>query len=342
MSARLSSQADNVIISVNPKAGRASPMRRAEELAAVLRQRGFTVELMTDLAEVAQKANSLTALAKLRALVGVGGDGTAAELVNRTTPDTPITLLPAGTANLLAKQFRIPFDSVGMANMIEQGHTIRLDAGRAVSSDKERLFLVMFSAGIDADIVRQVHRRREEKYKQKHKSGAHISYCSYVGPIFRSIASYRYPLVEIESASELLDDDNWEQMQADQVTRQACRWPFVFNLPRYGWGVTFNPRCRGNDGKLDYCFFKRGWIIPAVWNVAMAQFGGLHRLMPGTSLGTGKAFRMTSSGEVPFQLDGDFAGYLPVSIRIVPERFTAIVPEKVALKSRYICHDDPT
>lgn len=297
---------------------------------------------MTDLVQVAQKANSLTAHGKLRALVGVGGDGTAAELVNRTTPDTPITLLPAGTANLLAKQFRIPFDSVGMANMIEQGHIVRLDAGRATSSEKERLFLVMFSAGIDADIVRQVHRRREEKYKQNHKSGAHISYCSYITPIFRSIASYRYPLVEIESSPDLRGDDPLIQQDAGAISRHTCRWPFVFNLPRYGWGVTFNPRCRGNDGKLDYCFFKRGWILPAIWNVALAQFGGLHRLMPGVSLGTGTAFRMSSSGEVPFQLDGDFAGYLPVSIRIVPERFTAIVPEKVALKSRYICHDEPT
>lgn len=342
MSARLSSLADNVIISVNPKAGRDSPLRRAEKLADALRLRGFSVELMTDLVQVAQKANSLTSLSKLRALVGVGGDGTAAELVNRTSPDTPITLFPAGTANLLAKQFRIPFDPVGMANMIEQGYFIRLDAGRALSCDKERLFLVMFSAGIDADIVRQVHRQREEKYNQNHKRGAHISYCSYIKPIFRSIASYRYPLIEVETFSECPVNDDWEQAPVGQITRHACRWPFIFNLPRYGWGVTFNPDCRGNDGKLDSCFFKRGWIIPSVWHVAMAQLGGLHRLLPGTSLGTGKAFRLKSEEEVPFQLDGDFAGFLPVSIGVVPGRFTAIVPRKVAQKSRYICHDNQT
>ncbi|MCL2305912.1 MAG: acylglycerol kinase family protein, partial [Planctomycetaceae bacterium] len=96
----------HILISVNPKAGRTSPMLRAEELQKRLQEKGFQVELGTDLSEITGKANELQQNGQLRALVGVGGDGTAAELVNRTEPGTPILLLAAGTANLLSKHFR--------------------------------------------------------------------------------------------------------------------------------------------------------------------------------------------------------------------------------------------
>lgn len=101
--------ADTIIISVNPKAGRTSPMARASELESLLKKKGFKVEILTDLSLVAQRANRLFEESKLRVLIGVGGDGTAAELVNRTLPGLPVSLLPAGTANLISKYLHLPF-----------------------------------------------------------------------------------------------------------------------------------------------------------------------------------------------------------------------------------------
>ncbi|MDR1962446.1 MAG: acylglycerol kinase family protein, partial [Planctomycetaceae bacterium] len=130
-----------VIISVNPKAGRCSPMLRAEELSGRLREKGFAVELLTDLDEVTEKAKIFHAEGRLRSVVGVGGDGTAATLVNRTEPGTPITLLAAGTANLLAKHFRLGKSPKRLAEIIETGKVQTLDAGRVHFSDAERIFL---------------------------------------------------------------------------------------------------------------------------------------------------------------------------------------------------------
>jgi diacylglycerol kinase family enzyme len=135
----------NVIISVNPKAGRQSPMLRAEELRSRLQQKGFTTEFLTDLDEVTEKANALHTAGTLRALIGVGGDGTAATLVNRTKPGTPITLLSAGTANLLSKHYRLPSRPEKLAEMIETGTVRTFDAGLVRFGDTERLFLVMVS-----------------------------------------------------------------------------------------------------------------------------------------------------------------------------------------------------
>jgi diacylglycerol kinase family enzyme len=177
----------NVIISVNPKAGRRSSFLRAQELLVQLELRGFQVELLTDIEEALVKANRFFAEGCLRAIVGVGGDGTAATLVNRTAQGTPITILPAGTANLISKHFRLPNSPAKLADVIENGKLITLDAGKVTFADTcncctnknaasensenedankmERIFLVMLSCGFDADIVNGVHARREERYK---------------------------------------------------------------------------------------------------------------------------------------------------------------------------------
>ena len=313
-----------VLISVNPKAGRRSPRVRAERLQAALEKRGFCVELHTDLAVVSSRANELFAENRLQALVGVGGDGTAAELTNRTVPGVPIAILPSGTANLIAKYLKIPFKPEKLAETIAEGATIRFDAGRA----NGRLFLVMVSAGIDADVVRQVHAAREDSYRRQTKKGAHISYLSYIKPIFGSISSYRYPRIKTEF------------VDASGSPREIVgKWPFVFNLPRYGWGLPLVPRCVGVDGRLDYCIFKGGKLFLALFDVFCAQMFSSHRLLPNAKLGVGTTFRLTAAdpnakgaASIPYQIDGDPGGVLPVEIETVPNRFTTIAPAAVVAR----------
>ncbi len=349
-----------VLISVNPKAGRRSPRVRAERLQAALVKRGFCVELHTDLAVVSSRANELFAENRLQALVGVGGDGTAAELTNRTAPGVPIAILPSGTANLIAKYLKIPFKPEKLAETIAEGATISFDAGRA----NGRLFLVMVSAGIDADVVRQVHAAREESYRRQTKKGAHISYLSYIKPIFGSISSYRYPRIKTEFVDAPQNARTTEQ-NSPQIPQNAAstepanstrtadildaasgstreivgKWPFVFNLPRYGWGLPLVPRCVGVDGRLDYCIFQGGKLFLALFDVFCAQIFSSHRLLPNAKLGRGTTFRLSAADStapgaatIPYQIDGDPGGVLPVEIETVPNRFTAVAPAAVVAR----------
>ena len=304
----------HVIISVNPKAGRQSPMIHAEKLCTHLLRKELTVELLTDLDEVTDKANALHAAGTLRALVGVGGDGTAATLVNRTKPGTPITLLPAGTANLLAKHFRLPFRSNKLAEMIERGTVRTFDAGLARFGNAERLFLVMVSCGFDAHVVNGVHTHREERYRQGHAKGAHISYFSYTKPILASLFRYGFPKMTVEC----LDNPN--------LVLPDVRWAFVFNINRYGWGLPLAPLAKENDGTLDHVLFRGGTVFHGLLYTALAQCFSLHRFLPTARLGQRTRYRITSDKSIPFQLDGDPGGELPLEIEIVPNRFAFIVP----------------
>jgi diacylglycerol kinase family enzyme len=312
----------NIIISVNPKAGRRSPMLRAEELCGRRREKGFQPELLTSLDEVTEKAKAYHAEARLRALVGVGGDGTAATLVNRTEPGTPITLLSAGTANLLAKHFRLGKNPRQLAEMIETGQLLTLDAGLAIFNGGEKLFLVMVSCGFDADIVSGVHTHREERYRQGHKKGAHISYLSYINPVCRSLCGYRFPKMNVEVLN--IDGNVTESIAVDDQIRMA----FFFNINRYAWGLPLAPYADPGDGKLDHILFRGGSVFHGAVYTLFAQCFSLHRILPGVKIGQATRYRITSDQPVPFQLDGDPGGTLPLEVEIVPNRFTFLVPKR--------------
>ena len=175
----ISRHADRVAILVNPKAGPTAAGPWADLLAQRLRQQGLQTELFTDLAEAAAQANGWHAEGRLRTLVAAGGDGTAAELVNRTAEGVPIALLPAGNSNLLARYFHLGKDPEVLCRTIVEGVAARIDAGRA----NDRIFLLMAGCGFDAEVVRRVHDRRT----------GHVGSHTYFKPLAEAIWSYEYP-----------------------------------------------------------------------------------------------------------------------------------------------------
>ena len=66
-----------------------------------------------------------------------------------------------------------------------------------------------------------------------------------------------------------------------------------------------------------------------------AQLGGLHRFLPSVQLGIGKRFVLKKDEKenddvrIPYQLDGDPCGELPMEIEIVPRCFSLVAPSKV-------------
>ncbi|NLS92250.1 MAG: hypothetical protein GXX96_08735 [Planctomycetaceae bacterium] len=307
-SEQLQDAADHVLVSVNPKAGRRSVSSRVERLLECLRDAGFQVEAKTDLAEVTGQANELHRHGRLRALVGAGGDGTAAELTNRTEPGVPISLLAAGTANLLAKHFRLSGDPKRVCQTIAKGRLQQVDAGRA----NGRLFLVMIGCGFDADVVRQVHEYRDLCARR----GGHIGYTSYFKPIWKSVRSYRYPEIQVYCG-------NSDSASPDPL---RAHWAFACNLPRYGWGIPLASQAKSDDGELDLCTYGGNSLWRGLVFAAAAQFGGWHRCLRGCRMLKAARVRFSSEESVAYQLDGDPGGVLPVEVEVLPKRLTLVVP----------------
>ncbi len=302
----LSPEADHVIVSVNPVAGAASSGLRAERLRELASGCGLSVEIVSDLEHLTARTNELHASGRLRALVGVGGDGTAAELVNRTRPGVPLTMLPGGTENLLARHLQIGRTPEEVCETIRSGRLVRMDAGRA----GDRIFLVMLSCGFDADVVHRLHRRR----------GGHIRHLSYAWPIWESLRGYPFP--ELHVHCESVDGEH-----EDMEISLSAGWVFAFNLPCYGGGFRIAPQADGSDGRLDLCAFRLRSFWHSLRFVAAVSCGWHHRMRNCVML-QARRLRITSTMPVPYQLDGDPGGTLPVEVEVIPGRLTLLVPQE--------------
>lgn len=305
------SSADRVIVAANPKAGARSGQPLIERLVELLRSQGYAVDVLTDIEQVA--ANSTAALAShsLRAVVAAGGDGTVGLVVNKTVPGVPVAILPLGTENLLSKYLGIAADPEAVFRMIHAGTAISLDAGRA----GDRIFLLMLGCGFDAEVVRRMHSERQ----------GHIHHLSYAKPILDAIRNYQYPAVRVYCQPSQAINGPARGEGGDEPYIEA-RWAFVVNLPRYAVGLSIVPAAVGTDGLLDVCTFKDG----SLWKGLLYLGGvllGQHQSWTDCVTTRARRLRIESEGEVPYQVDGDPGGFLPVEIEALPGRLTLIVPE---------------
>ncbi len=289
-----------VVISTNPIAGATSSARRVDSLVEHLADRGLVPEVFTELPAAVGRAIEWFDKCELRALVGVGGDGTASELVRHTPPGLPVALLPAGNQNLLARHLGIGPEPEGLCEAIVAGRQRRLDAAAAGG----KAFLLMISCGFDAEVVWRVHCRRR----------GHAGNWAYAKPIVQTVRSYDWPTIRLE----------WQRPDGRSGSL-AGGWAFVFNVPRYGGGFGLAPWAIDDDGLLDLCVLARGGPWQLARYVAHVLLGRHQRLKDVTVLRAARV-RIESDRPVRYQLDGDPGGWLPVDVEVLPGRATLVVP----------------
>lgn len=296
----------HVLLAANPRAGSGRRRECLEQLVSELHSAQLVVETAGSLEEMGQLARQWHISGRLRAVIAAGGDGTVAEVVNRTPPGVPVAVFPLGTANLLAHYLQIDPDPSAFARMIVAGRIARLDAGRA----GERIFLLMVGCGFDAHVVHELHEARR----------GHISHWSYAKPILSAIRSYEYPQLRVYC----------DAMPGDAPSVVA-RWAFVFNLPCYAAGLEFTPQAVGTDGRFDVCTFDGG----GMWNglrYLSSVWGRWHGNLPDCAIRLASRIRIEADRPVAYQLDGDPGGLLPVEIENLPGRLTLIVPPEQAAR----------
>jgi YegS/Rv2252/BmrU family lipid kinase len=284
-----------VPILANPRAGSSASRRIVEECVQALRRHGLTPLLCWTREEL----DALLASAQreeVRCVIAAGGDGTLLEVVNRA-PGVPTSVLPLGNENLVARHCGVKRSGRGVAEAVAVGCVRPLDLARADG----RLFCLMASVGIDADIVHRVHRRRR----------GHINRLTYMVPLLQALGAYRFPTVHVEI------EDTGERLQGATI--------FVFNLPEYALGLSIAVEGRADDGLLDLCVFDRPGVL-ALSRYLTAVATGRHRELPDFWHRKVRRVRLTAQREAPIQTDGDPAGKLPVAIEVLPRALPLVVP----------------
>jgi len=306
----------------NPASGRRRARRRAqiEEAARILSASHVDAAIVST-----TSAGSATQIARdavrggCEMIVVCGGDGTINEVVNGIAGTrTPLAILPAGTANILAKELRIPWNIPAAARLIPKSRLVRIalgaatwrrslpeapeDSSRKSSFSRERCFLCAAGAGPDAAIVHGV--------RLGHK--ARLGILSYWLEGFRQFLSYPFPRFRVASpereltASLLVVGRTKHYGGPFRITTGASLFEDQFEV------VAYAGRSRMN-------------LLPCLPAICL----GFLQRMPGIRKWKTSQIVCTplDDSEIFSQLDGEPAAALPVAFRIVPHALTLAVPQ---------------
>src|ERR1700757_3553435 len=177
-----------MLVIFNPVAGR----RRAAALWKVLDllvENGVKVEV----AET-QHAGHATELARAGAasgetmVVAAGGDGSVAEVANGLLGSgVAIGVIPLGTANVLAKEYRLSTSPRGIANTLAYRRTRPLWPGLAQVDGRSHVFVQMVGLGFDGAVVHGI----QPGLKRLVGRGAYVWQS-----LWESVA-YRFPVLRL-------------------------------------------------------------------------------------------------------------------------------------------------
>jgi diacylglycerol kinase (ATP) len=315
------SSARKVLISFSPRAGRRSAEPRVRAILAELTQAGYSAQSTCDLAELRELASKTHRSRELYCVIACGGDGSAAVVRNNTPLAVPLLTVPLGTENLLGRYLAHSTAPDKIRDTVDQGISIDLDLGRvSCAQHGSRYFLLMVSAGFDAEVVRRLHVNRQ----------GNITRLSYVQPTLTTIQSYEYPELQLYCDQFAGSESSvGGPMQAAEPIR--CRWAFGFNLPLYARGWRVAPDADALDGLVDVCTFERGSIrnvVRYLWHVIRQS----HLRLGDANLVRTPKLRIESAdgADVAYQVDGDFGGTLPVEIEVLPRQLRLLVMPHVA------------
>src|ERR1700756_2137596 len=195
----------DALLIYNPISGRRQHHRFAEIERAVriLKDAGIRTELAPTTAPMSATAIARQAVQQGRGMViACGGDGTNNEIVNGLAgSNVPMAVLPAGTANILAKELGIPWNIPRAARLISDGTVRRVALGVAIPAKgrhtqevppEGRYFLCVAGAGPDGAIVNGVN----SKLKQK------AGILAYWLEGMRQLFQYGFPELRVHSKGE--------------------------------------------------------------------------------------------------------------------------------------------
>jgi diacylglycerol kinase family enzyme len=232
-----------------------------------------------------------------------GGDGTVNEALNGMVPsEVPLAVLPAGTANVLATELRIGHSLYQAAGQLSRWIPRRISVGQLLVSQPPlaRYFLLMAGAGFDAQIVTQLNL----SLKARHGKLA-------------------YWLTGFCQVTHKLNEFTVSVQGKDF----ACSFALASRVRNYGGTFEIARHASLLNEELAIVLFKGsnpfcyGKYLAGVLSGRLERMAGVRFL---------RARQMDCFCSVPkevfVQVDGEAAGRLPVTVKIVPNAVTLLMP----------------
>jgi diacylglycerol kinase (ATP) len=289
-----------IAIIANPVSGGGSSFRAIQDYVRQWPHQGWEVEILATRGPNHAGKLAQELIRRPPDILAVcGGDGTVNEIATHVPqPPFPIAILPAGTANVLARELGIPLNPVKALKIAMKGAKRRIDLG-CLGPESRRRFIFVGGVGFDAYVVSRVRPGLKSK----------LGMAAYALAILECLKNYSFPEFQVVINNRTIK----------ATSCLAC------NSKRYGGGLLFCPDAEMNDGLLDFL------VLAGKRRVGLARFlfqawlgrpekgDWIHRLRSSSA-------RIEGPDSVLIQADGELAGTLPVEITLTNSTFPLVIP----------------
>lgn len=284
---------------VNPVARTLPSPDRLATAPAWLRLRGWSVqEQWTEAPGHAQRLAREAAARGCEAVIAVGGDGTINEVIHGLAgTKTALAVIPAGTANVWAREVQLPRHPAAIARLLEHGDVHEVDLGTV----NGRYFLLMASLGVDSIVVSAIEPWAKRTFGR----------AAYVTRGLREAATF--------PAVEALIDVDGERIRANLLML------VVGNTRSYGGALKITNRAIADDGQLDMVLYRGSGIGRFAGYLARTVIGS-HVQAAGTLYRGARSINIETARPLPVQVDGDVIGETPASFGVERCALRVIVP----------------
>ncbi len=283
----------------NPRAGQRDRGQEIAGAVARLCAAGWQVEsvLSQSAAEIERIARGAVE-SGADVLIVAGGDGTL-NLAIQSLAHSPVTMgvLPVGTTNVWAREVGIPLDVRRATEVLLAGQTVRSDLGTA----NGRYFLFVAGIGFDASVTRNMDPTTKRR----------LGMLAYV--IAAGVEALKLRGVEATIVADGL------------MSRERVLMLVGSNVRLYGGVLNMAPQAVADDGLLDvWVFHGRGFLAGALHTASVLL--GRHANDPGARFYRCSSMTIAAKWALPVQLDGDYVGTTPVTLRVAPKALRVLVP----------------
>ncbi len=235
-------------------------------------------------------------------VVAAGGDGTVSAVAEGLVgTETPLGIVPLGTANVLARELGIPVELEGACQLLAGAHGVtNIDAMKV----GEKHYFTQVGIGIDAMMIRDTTREDKRRFGR----------IAYIWTALRSLVGFQPRRFLIKA------DDKQERPRVSQIVIANCG---ILGQPPFRWGPNIEP----DDGQLDVCIVRAQTVVDYLalgWHVVRGQ----HKQSANVRyLRARRQIDIETRRPLPVQADGEIIGETPVQVQLVAAAVRVIVPE---------------
>jgi len=206
-------------------------------------------------------------------VVAAGGDGTvkmAAEIV--MNENIPLGIIPAGSANGMAKELDIPLDPVAAIELSVTGEPKPLD----LIFINDEYCIHLSDIGLNARML--------EHFEQSETRG----FLGYGKALLKMLGRHQFMRLKVQANN--------------QVYKRNVVMAVIANASKYGTGALINPTGSPTDGEFEVVLVKRLGLLQLVKMIVTGRPLGKNK----TEVIKCKRMKLTASRPYPFQIDGEY------------------------------------